>query len=93
MRKLATLGDARAVPALREAYESAGARDQVLISAALLAHGEPGRQALRDLAERTEHPANGATGPAAVARAALRLCTRATSTGAFIEAASAPARP
>ena len=98
VRKLATMGDPRAVPALREAFERADARDQVLIAAALLAPGGPGRRAVRDLADPTDRPADGATGPAAVARAALRLCTGATTTGAratwrFPPPVSAPPSP
>jgi len=54
VRQLAERGDERAVSALRDALEHLGragsTSDRVTLAAALLAHGEPGRTALRSLA-------------------------------------------
>jgi len=71
IRKLATLQDQRAVPAMKEAFLAAERCEQrVWLAASMLVHGDTGRAALRDL---SQSPA--ATEDAA--RAALNL-TRPT---------------
>jgi len=68
VRKLATIQDPRAVPALRAAMLDAGQHDRVLLASALVVHGDTGRIALRRLSE-----APAGDDIAAIARAALNV--------------------
>ena len=79
IRKLASIGDTRAVAAMSEVFPGARRDEQIGLAGALLMHGEPGRSGLRGLAEGPGP--NGVQRPGTtVARAALALAVPATST-------------
>jgi len=70
IRRLATLQDQRAVPAMKEAFLAADKREQrVWLAASMLVHGDIGRSVLRDLSQSPEATPDAKS----VAQAALNL--------------------